>query len=106
MMGPDDEPAERDVAGMGRTFPHRISGIDALHSTPFLNDVVADFAMRAVDAEGLGRDTVPDLLGISFPPTTASDTPTGRKATRSWTPPSGWTALSSGCSAFSTTRSA
>ena len=22
--------------------------------------------MRAVDAEGLGRDTVPDLLGISF----------------------------------------
>ena len=66
MMGPDDEPAERDVAGMGRTFPHRIGGIDALHSTPFLNDVVADFAMRAVAAEGLGRDTVPDLLGISF----------------------------------------
>ena len=66
MMGPDDEPAERDVAGMGRTFPHRIAGIDALHSSPFLNDVVADFAMRAVDAEGLGRDTVPDLLGISF----------------------------------------
>ena len=51
---------------MGRTFPHRITGIDALHSTPFLNDVVADFAMRAVDAEGLGRDTVPDLLGLSF----------------------------------------
>jgi Type I phosphodiesterase / nucleotide pyrophosphatase len=66
MMGPDDEPAERDVAGLGRRFPHRIGGSDALHSSPFLNDVVADFAMRAVDAEGLGRDTVPDLLGISF----------------------------------------
>ena len=23
VMGPDAEPAERDVAGMGRTFPHR-----------------------------------------------------------------------------------
>lgn len=66
MVGPDDEPAERDVAGMGRTFPHPIGGIDALHSSPFLNDVVADFAIRAVDAEGLGRDTVPDLLGIGF----------------------------------------
>jgi predicted AlkP superfamily pyrophosphatase or phosphodiesterase len=66
MMGPDDEPAERDVAGMGRTFPHRIAGIDALHGSPFLNDVMADFAMRAVDAEGLGRDTVSDLLGLSF----------------------------------------
>jgi predicted AlkP superfamily pyrophosphatase or phosphodiesterase len=66
MMGPDDEPAERDVAGMGRTFPHRMAGIDAVHSSPFLNDVVADFAMRAVDAEGLGGDTVPDLLGLSF----------------------------------------
>jgi predicted AlkP superfamily pyrophosphatase or phosphodiesterase len=54
------------VAGLGRTFPHRIGGSDALHSTPFLNDVVADFAMRAVDAERLGRDTVPDLLGLGF----------------------------------------
>jgi type I phosphodiesterase/nucleotide pyrophosphatase len=66
MMGPDDGPGERDVAGLGRTFPHRITGIDALHSAPFLNDILADFAMRAIDAEGLGRDSVPDLLGISF----------------------------------------
>jgi hypothetical protein len=66
MMGPDDEPAERDAAGMGRTFPHRLAGLEAFDNSPFPNDVVADFAMRAVAAEGLGRDTVPDLLGLSF----------------------------------------
>lgn len=66
VMGPDAAPGARDAAGMGRAFPHRIAGVDALHSTPFLNDVVADFAMRAVEAEGLGRDTVPDLLGVGF----------------------------------------
>ena len=66
MMGPDDEPAESDVAGMGRTFPHPLAGPAAFESSPFLNDVLADFAMRAVEAEGLGRDTVPDLLGIGF----------------------------------------
>lgn len=66
VMGPDDEPAERDVAGMGRTFPHPIGGADAFDVSPFGNDVLAEFAMRAVDAEGLGRDSVTDLLGIGF----------------------------------------
>jgi predicted AlkP superfamily pyrophosphatase or phosphodiesterase len=74
MVGPDDVPAERAEAGMGRTFPHTIAGgsavgeafVEAFDQSPFSNDVVADFAMRAVTAEGLGRDTVPDLLGISF----------------------------------------
>lgn len=66
MMGTDDEPAETDEAGMGRTFPHPISGEEAFAGSPFLNDVLADFAMHAVTAEGLGQDTVPDLLGISF----------------------------------------
>ena len=65
-MGPDDEPAETDAAGLGRTFPHPIADGKAFDRSPFLNDVVAEFAMRAVSAEGLGRDTVPDLLGISF----------------------------------------
>jgi hypothetical protein len=74
MVGPDDVPAESDEAGMGRTFPHTIAGgpaigevfVEAFDQSPFSNDVVADFAMRAVAAEGLGRDTVTDLLGISF----------------------------------------
>jgi predicted AlkP superfamily pyrophosphatase or phosphodiesterase len=74
MVGPDDVPAERDAAGMGRTFPHAIAGgpaigeafVEAFDQSPFSNEVVADFAMRAVTAESLGRDTVTDLIGISF----------------------------------------
>ena len=66
MVGPDDVAAEADEAGTGRTFPHPISGLDAFDLSPYSNEVVADFAMRAVTEEGLGRDTVPDLLGISF----------------------------------------
>ncbi len=66
MVGPDDVAAEADEAGTGRTFPHPIGGADAFDLSPFSNETVADFAMRAVAEEGLGRDTVPDLLGISF----------------------------------------
>jgi hypothetical protein len=65
-MGPDDEPAERDEAGLGRTFPHPLANDAAVENSPVLNDVIADFALRAVEAESLGRDTVPDLLGIGF----------------------------------------
>lgn len=65
-MGPDDEPAERDEAGLGRVFPHPVADGDAFDLSPFLNEVTAQFAMRAVTAEGLGKDTIPDLLGISF----------------------------------------
>jgi predicted AlkP superfamily pyrophosphatase or phosphodiesterase len=74
MVGPDDVAAEADEAGVGRTFPHPIGGgstlgkefVEAFDLTPFGNDVLADFAMRAVAQEALGRDTVPDVLGISF----------------------------------------
>ncbi|HEY7612047.1 MAG TPA: alkaline phosphatase family protein [Gemmatimonadales bacterium] len=66
MVGPDDVAAEADEAGEGRTFPHPIAGADAFDLSPFSNAVLADFAMRAIAEEGLGRDTVPDLLAISF----------------------------------------
>jgi predicted AlkP superfamily pyrophosphatase or phosphodiesterase len=66
MVGPDDVAAEADEAGVGRTFPHPIAGAEAFDLTPSNNDVLADFAMRMVTEEGLGRDSVPDLLGISF----------------------------------------
>jgi predicted AlkP superfamily pyrophosphatase or phosphodiesterase len=74
LVGPDDVPTEADVAGTGRTFPHPVGRgdtpgkefVEAFDVSPFGNDVLADFAMRAVVEEGLGRDTVPDLLGISF----------------------------------------
>lgn len=74
LVGPDDVAAETGQAGMGRTFPHVIGRgatpgpefAQAFDRSPFSNDVVADFAMRAVAAEGLGRDSVPDLLAIGF----------------------------------------
>jgi hypothetical protein len=65
-MGPDDVPAESDGAGLGRTFPHPIAGADGFDHSPMLDEVVADFAMRAVREEGLGHDSTPDLLGVSF----------------------------------------
>lgn len=72
MVGPDDVATEADEAGSGRVFPHPIAEgpgeefVESFEITPFGNDILADFAMRAVVEEGLGRDTVPDLLGISF----------------------------------------
>ncbi len=73
LVGPDDVEAEADEDGMGRTFPHPIgagpsdrSFVEAFDQSPYSNEVVADFAMRAVSAEGLGRDSVPDLLAVSF----------------------------------------
>jgi predicted AlkP superfamily pyrophosphatase or phosphodiesterase len=75
VQGADDIPEERDKGGMGRTFPHPLGAgearpgprfIEALETSPFHNDIVADFAMAAVRNERLGRGDVPDLLGISF----------------------------------------
>ena len=40
--------------------------VEAFDVSPFGNDVIADFAMRAVVEEQLGRDTIPDILGVSF----------------------------------------
>jgi type I phosphodiesterase/nucleotide pyrophosphatase len=65
-MGRDDEPSEADVAGMGRSFPHPLRTREAFDQSPFLDEVVAEFAMRAVSAEGLGRDTVPDILAVGL----------------------------------------
>jgi predicted AlkP superfamily pyrophosphatase or phosphodiesterase len=65
-MGPDDVPAEATVEGMGRTFPHRIVDLDGFDYSPMADQAVADFAMRAVREEGMGRDSVPDLLAIGF----------------------------------------
>ncbi|HKU61233.1 MAG TPA: alkaline phosphatase family protein [Gemmatimonadales bacterium] len=65
-LGPDDVPAESEVEQGGRTFPHRIVDLDGFEHSPMLDDAVAEFAMRAVREEGMGRDSVPDLLAVSF----------------------------------------
>jgi predicted AlkP superfamily pyrophosphatase or phosphodiesterase len=74
MMGPDDVAAEREAGGMGRTFPHHLGRIqsstanflEGFQTSPFENEVIVDFAIQAITVEGLGQDTVPDLLGIGF----------------------------------------
>jgi predicted AlkP superfamily pyrophosphatase or phosphodiesterase len=74
VVGPDDVAAEDDIAGMGRTFPHRLgrgrapteSFMTAFQTSPFENEVIADFALQAVAQESLGRDGDPDLLAIGF----------------------------------------
>jgi predicted AlkP superfamily pyrophosphatase or phosphodiesterase len=73
-FGPDDVAGEEDVASRGRVFPHRLDQlkpslerfVTSFEYSPFHNEVVAEFAMKALMEEGLGRDSVPDLLAISF----------------------------------------
>jgi predicted AlkP superfamily pyrophosphatase or phosphodiesterase len=74
IVGADDVAAEENPAGMGRTFPHRLSAgrsspenfISAFQTSPFENEVIVDFAMEAVARERLGQDEDPDLLAIGF----------------------------------------
>lgn len=73
--GEDDRPFESDWHGLGRTFPHSLSGglpspgpqsNAALASSPFMNDVLVQLAKAAIEGEQLGKDEVPDLLSVSF----------------------------------------
>ncbi|MEZ4811546.1 MAG: alkaline phosphatase PafA [Allomuricauda sp.] len=55
------------------TFPHDLPKLwDAngqfglLRSTPYGNSITADFALKALEAEGLGMDAITDFLAISF----------------------------------------
>jgi predicted AlkP superfamily pyrophosphatase or phosphodiesterase len=72
VAGADDVSAEEAVAGMGRTFPHRLSRslhahfLTGFQTSPFENEVLLNFAMEAVRQEQLGADDVPDLLALGF----------------------------------------
>lgn len=73
LIGPDDVVGEEDVVGMGRTFPHTIPNppsserfVTGFQFSPFHNEVIAEFAMRAIAEESLGADANPDLLAIGF----------------------------------------
>lgn len=68
-LGPDDAAGEEGDVSSSRTFPHRLAEpafVRGFEASPYQNEVVADFAMRAVIEEELGRDEVPDLLAIGF----------------------------------------
>ncbi len=74
----DDHPNEGDVKGMGRTFPHKLTGklkapgpdyYSVFQHSPYGLDLTFAFARAALDAEKLGQRGVTDLLGVSITPT-------------------------------------
>jgi predicted AlkP superfamily pyrophosphatase or phosphodiesterase len=74
----DDVATEAGGKGLGRTFPHKVTGKLAkpgpdyftdLQHTPFGLDLTFDFVRAALDGEKLGKRGVTDLLGISITPT-------------------------------------
>ena len=68
----DDRPYEVDLRGYGRTFPHRFGGLgnkllySQLIVSPRGDQMLSDFAKTLVVSEGLGLDSVPDYLSVSF----------------------------------------
>jgi hypothetical protein len=73
--GPADVVGAGSGAKQGRAFPHPCGAgltqparayYEALYNSPFGNELLLDFVKRAVDAEKLGQDDIPDLLCISF----------------------------------------
>jgi predicted AlkP superfamily pyrophosphatase or phosphodiesterase len=73
--GADDAPWERGDGKLSHTFPHVLTGglskpgpefYDALSYSPFTNDVLVDFAARALTSERLGEDDDTDVLTVSF----------------------------------------
>lgn len=74
-QGPDSLWNEEDTQGLGRTFPHRITGnsnsldwsfYEALRRSPFNDEIVLEFAEELFKEEDLGSDDVTDLLAIGF----------------------------------------
>lgn len=75
--GDDDRPFESDWYGLGKTFPHPLSGglpsagpqsYSALASSPMMYEVLVPFVKAAIEGEQLGKDDVPDLLSLSLSP--------------------------------------
>jgi predicted AlkP superfamily pyrophosphatase or phosphodiesterase len=68
----DDRPYEADLKGYGRTFPHPFGNpADGLFYTrlivsPVGDELTADFAKTLFVSEGLGADSIPDYLSVSF----------------------------------------
>ena len=71
---PDNNPYEGAYNGEIRpTFPYNLQslkiangGYDILKGTPGGNSIIVDFALAAIEGEGLGKDETCDLLALSF----------------------------------------
>jgi predicted AlkP superfamily pyrophosphatase or phosphodiesterase len=72
--GADDNTYEGSFGGeTAPVFPHDLPAIwdnnsqfDILKGTPYGNSLTADFALAAMEGEGLGEDAITDFLAISF----------------------------------------
>jgi predicted AlkP superfamily pyrophosphatase or phosphodiesterase len=73
--GPDDVAAEGIGFAQGRTFPHPMTGgsvklgrayYQAMTVSPYGSELLLALAKKAIDAEQLGQDDIPDLLCLSF----------------------------------------
>lgn len=69
----DDLPYEKPYKGLTRSvFPYDLrqlkatNGLGLIASTPFGNSLLTDFAIATIEAEHLGRNSVPDMLAISY----------------------------------------
>jgi predicted AlkP superfamily pyrophosphatase or phosphodiesterase len=68
----DDREWETDVGGFGRTFPHSFGDGSSPYFTTWLtlspagDQIVLDFAKRALTEEQLGQDAITDYLSVSF----------------------------------------
>lgn len=69
---PDEAPGESRLSGENTsTFPHQVikaekDGYEPILSTPFGNQLLAEFAKAAIEGEKLGQGSQPDLLCVSF----------------------------------------
>jgi hypothetical protein len=68
----DDNPYEGKLNGEKPVFPYDLkkmfekNGASIIRATPFGNDILADFAKRTIEKEGLGKDDITDFLTVSF----------------------------------------
>ena len=70
---PDDNPYEGKLYNSDKpVFPYNLEemydkhGAEVMRSTPFGNNLLADFAKKAIEKEELGKDNVTDFLAVSF----------------------------------------
>ena len=68
--GQDDQPWEVALPAFGRTFPHAYGEGRAtplfVSLSPASDELTGEFAKAVIDNEGLGQDTAPDFLAVSF----------------------------------------
>lgn len=72
--GEDNSKHESGYRGKSSpTFPYNLKELreengnfSLLPSTPYGNTILTEMALAAIDAEGLGRDNIPDFLAISY----------------------------------------